>query len=330
MLGAGMTDLEQRIEALEAQLRGEPESVELREELLGLYSDPAFQEDPRKVALVLWIVQRHPRTSFARCPLAHLYGEALEDGRRQVEHAWQRHVDEHPRDSLLIRGLANFVASFDRARACTLLEDFVAADPTDAEVWMELGRIDPTPARSLACLQQARKLGSSQPNLLAWIARAAMRADDRAAASQVGQELLARADEARRAHGERVDWTRVGSDLFRRAVDDGVSRADARKLVHAVAQHANDKHWGHTVLGVVALRGGDATQALEHLRCSAEVGRDYRLSSYGPSFALAQALCEQGYWSTVADYLTACESFWDVDRLRELRSDVEQQQVPDF
>jgi hypothetical protein len=84
--GAGMTDLEQRIEALEAQLRGEPESVELREELLGLYSNPAFQEDPRKVVHVLWFVQHHPRTSFARCPLAHLYGEKLEEGRRQVEH----------------------------------------------------------------------------------------------------------------------------------------------------------------------------------------------------------------------------------------------------
>jgi hypothetical protein len=242
----------------------------------------------------------------------------------------QRHVDEHPRDPLLIRGLANFVLISDQARACTLLEDFVVADPNDAEVWMELGRIHPTPGRSLACLQQARKLGSSQPNLFAWIARAAMKADDRAAASQVGHELLARADEVRRAHGERAEWTRVVPDLFRRAVDDGVSRAGASKLVEAVAQHANDKHWGHTALGVIALRGGDATQALEHLRCSAEVGKDYRLSSYGPAFALAQPLCEHGHWSAVADYLTACESFWDVDRLRELRSDVERQRMPHF
>jgi hypothetical protein len=69
------------------------------------------------------------------------------------------------------------------------------------------------------------------------------------------------------------------------------------------------KHWAHTTLGVMAARRGDVAEARVHLRESAAVGSDYRLSSYGPSFLLVRELCTVGEWNSVADYLEACAVF---------------------
>jgi hypothetical protein len=49
---------------------------------------------------------------------------------------------------------------------------------------LELGRIRPEPARRLSTLQKAHTLGASQPNLLIWLARAAIEAGDAVASKQ--------------------------------------------------------------------------------------------------------------------------------------------------
>jgi hypothetical protein len=63
--------------------------------------------------------------------------------------------------------------------------------PQHANLWLELGRVCQEPLRLLQALQQARALGAVQPNLLMWLARAALAAHDTPAADAAAAELLA-------------------------------------------------------------------------------------------------------------------------------------------
>jgi hypothetical protein len=56
--------------------------------------------------------------------------------------------------------------------------------------------------------------------------------------------------------------------------------------VDAHSQHSYRKHWAQTVLGLLACRNGDVDRAVSHLRESAKVRPEYRLSSYGPPWIL--------------------------------------------
>lgn len=321
-------ELEARIAALEAQLVEKPDSRPLREEVLEAFcSEPGELDDARRLPHIIEYIERFPHSSFARCPLAHLRTDAPAAAHAAVEAAWQSHVDDYPSDPLMIRGLACSVANHDRARAGEILESFVCDTP-DAEVWMDMGRIHPDAQTRLASFLQARKLGSTQPNLLAWIAETAIGLDDLEMVEHAGRELLALVDEARRTHGDRIDWR--DREILKRARAETASKGEARTLVRAIANAAQHKHWGHTALGVVAARRGDLAGAIDHLHASIAVHPDPRLTSYGPSFRLAAALCQLDAWSEVAKYLQACEAFWHVETLRAYRSDVEQQRMPAF
>ena len=195
---------------------------------------------------------------------------------------------------------------------------------------MDLGRIYPEPIRRLAAFQKARELRSSQPNLLTWIAHSAIEANADAAAEQAGLELLALVAEARSVFGEKLDWKDKGRALWTRARSVCSNETDAQELVEAITGNANRKHWGHTVLGVLAARRDDLSRAKQHLRDSAAVGSDYRLSAYGPSFLLARELCARGEWDAVTEYLLACQSFWNPEPLRQWIDQIRQQQVPEF
>jgi hypothetical protein len=96
-----------------------------------------------------------------------------------------------------------------------------------------------------------------------------------------------------------------------------------------INDHAYRKHWAHATLGVVAARKGDMAEACQHLRESASVVSDFRLSSYGPSFLLARELCGNGEWDAAADYLERCSSFWNPEPLRGWVRQLRERQMPD-
>ena len=103
-----------------------------------------------------------------------------------------------------------------------------------------------------------------------------------------------------------------------------------RALTSAITDHAHRKHWAHTTLGVIAARRGNVAEARAHLRESAAVVGDHRLSSYGPSFLLARELCTLGEWNAVADYLEACAAFWNPEPLRGWVQQLREREMPEF
>lgn len=321
-------ELEAKLQGLEEQLAADPESEELRQEILYEYLAVTAGE-PRRIHHAVEYIRRFPRMVVARAPFVHVDQAAFPDAFAQVEQEWIRLRAEQPSDPELAQAHAALVAPCDRDRAVGILDEALLQNPEAPGLWLELGRICPEPLRRLTALQKARDLGAAQPNLLTWLARAAIEAGDAVAAEQAANELLVQVAEARATYGDKLDWPERGRNLWARARSTSDSEATAQILVGAINDHAYRKHWAHTTFGVVAARKSDLARAREHLRESASVGSDFRLSSYGPSFLLARELCTLGEWDAAADYLESCSSFWNPEPLRDWVRQLREQQMPE-
>jgi tetratricopeptide (TPR) repeat protein len=322
-------ELEAKLQGLEEQLAADPESEELRQDILFEYLGPGLGNEARRIHHIVEYVRRFPRTLIARCPHVHVYPSESPAGFAQIEQEWLRRQAESPGDPEIAQGHALLVAQGDPDRAAQLLEQAIHANPQHPNLWLELGRVCQEPIRRLQALQQARALGAEQPNLLAWLARAALGAHDAAAAEAAAAELLGLVDKARSDYGDKLDWPERGRELWGRARAACESEATARQLVGAIGDHANRKHWAHTTLGVLAARRGDVAVATQHLHESASIKGDHRLSSYGPSFLLARELCALGEWNAAADYLEACSAFWNPEPLRDWVQQLRERQMPE-
>jgi hypothetical protein len=318
------------LHTLEQRLRAEPESEELRKEMLSACLAPGLEGSPLRVRHVAEYLRRFPRGIFARCPFTHIDPVAFPEAFRLVEEIWLDQQRAHPGDPAIARGIALYVAAADRPRAAGLLRAALGSHPGDVHAWLDLGRVAPEATERLRALLEARRLGAVQSNLLASVARAALETGDLAVALDAGNELLSLVREARLAHGEKLDWTERGNACWEKARSSCADDATARMLVKAIADHANRKHWGHTALGVVALRNGDVVAAREHLLHSAAVVGEPRLSSYGSSFLLARELCARGEWQPVSDYLQACAAFWQTELLAHWQEKLQRQELPEF
>lgn len=318
------------VRVLEGRLEDDPDSMENWRELLTALYTPHLVVHPRRVEYIAEFVRRFPRYWIARTPFVSVDVTGAPVGFQQVEREWVKHWDARTGDSEIARGFAAFLASRDWMRAIEILRQSVEVRPSDPDLWTDMGRIAPDAAQRLEFLQRARSLGASQPNLLAWIAGAAADAGNIEVAADVGTEMLDLAGRARAAYGDVLDWPDRGRDLWLRTRARTGNDTSARQLVAAISDHAHQKHWGHTALGVVALRRGDTSGALEHLRESANVVGEPRLSSYGPSFRLAREVAALGEWSAVDCYLRSCQTFWDPEEMDEWIAAIARQQIPNF
>ncbi len=315
----------------EKRLQSEPESLSIREQLLwGYFEDEALHGHPRRIDHILWYIRCFPQKFLCRSPVVQIDPAISREGYQTVESEWVRLLAKNPHDAEVARGAANFFCMNDLCRAREILHKIINRDSNLADIWTDLGRFSTDSKDRLRFLQEARRCGSTQPNLLVWIGRAAIETSDFTTAKAIGLELLALVDAARAEYGDKLDWKEKGREIWARALDATGDRSAASRLVKAISAHAYHKHWGHTMLGHVALNENSLSTALDHLLESGEVVRDPRLSSYGPSFSLARKVCIRGAWSEVTAYLKACESFWEDERLSVWRIKIESQELPDF
>lgn len=314
---------------LEAALRDDPNSLDLREKVLEACSgDPKLHGSDIQVETILWFVRNHPENLNCRIPFTSINPEVAPEAYDTIRKAWMDRVAASPRDGLILRGAAAFVAAGDIDEAVQLLRKAVEAHPTDAEARVDLGRATRDPGERLTHFIQARDLGSTQPNLAVWIATSAAGARDWRTAECEGRALLRRVAALRDEHGDRLDWKEAGHELRRRAVETTGDTEKARELVRAIAEHANKKHWAHTVLGLVALGREDTEEAVTQLRASAAVRPDHRLSAYGPSHGLVYEVCKSGLWDAAEEYLQAWVRMVETPWLMEWLEAVRRRELP--
>jgi len=324
-------EIEQKIAELEKRIQAEPASANLYDRLLWLYYDnEALYGDPRRISHILRCVRRFPKEKICRTPFVHVDPILSPDGFKEAETEWLRLLSEYPNDVKIALGVANFYCSKDYKTSIEVLKKFIEKNPSQAEIWLDLGRYTTNPKERLHYFLEAERIGAIQPNLLVWIAKSAVEAYENDTAKSYANKLLEFVNTARDEFGEKLDWTDKGKSLFTKALENTGNRSAARDLVSAISAHAYYKHWGHTVLGLLALRNHDSDSALKHLEESGSVVGDPRLSSYGPSMDLAKGLCNVGKRTQVASYLRACGIFWKDERIPIGMSMVESKRMPDF
>lgn len=318
------------VQALEREARQHPDSEWCQSRLLCAFCTDELQGYPRRIELILDFISRFPRSSEAKCPSVHLGPSQAPEGFKSIDALWSRLRNEHPSDPDLAIGHAAFVANDDRSRSAKILREAIALLPKDAALWTELGRIAPEPSERLDALQKARVLGSDQPNLLVWIGRAAVDAGRSDDVYRIGCELTARANQTRGtvhpAH-RLTDRIRGAWTCIRVALERS---PDRQQPISGLGQYANDSHWAHTFLGLVAAEQGQLREAGKHLLSSSAVCGEPRLSAYGPSFLLARRLCEAGMWKDVEQFLIACKDFWDDELLDDWIQEVRNEHIPKF
>lgn len=115
------------------------------------------------------------------------------------------------------------------------------------------------------------------------------------------------------------------------------ARIYAERLLEIAARHAregygNSLHYGHTILGRLALRSGDIQQAREHLLKAGETPGSPQLDSFGPGMILAKELLERGEREVVLQYFALCARFWKMGRrkLGRWSRQVRSGRIPDF
>ncbi len=288
------------IAALEARLQADPDSQELREELL-----PRIPRRSRPCMAIrggsstsCGITVRH-RPRLRHLSLSPRRGgpEGIARGFRA---SWSSKMADanarRPRDDPdIARAAAKFLAISDRGRATELLlQDH--DDPPRLRRRMDGARAYQRGCRhARAVFRGGGTAGCDQPNLQVWLARAAVDADDWTTVEAASKRLLDAAERARVEYGvDKLDWSENGLSMWARACAATSDSAQATALVRAIGAHAYHKHWGHTTAGHLALHQGDVEGALAHLKESAAVVGEPRLSSYGPSSLAGAGALHQG------------------------------------
>jgi tetratricopeptide (TPR) repeat protein len=314
---------------LELAIEQNPHSEEAHYNLLeALSTDPERLDDPRRLEQIDWFLEHNPRNFICITPFARVSPETAPEAYARLKARWLALVADAPADADLVRGAASFVAAESLDLSKRLLRTAIAEKPNEATLWLDLGRMSRVPAERLAAFEQARAAGETLPNLLVWIAKDAFDAGEYEKSRAAATELMDLVEEARARFGDKLDWREQGADFWKRAQAVSVNNEAASELVDAHSQHSYRKHWAHTILGLLACRGGDLDRAVAHLRESANVRPEYRLSSYGPSLDLVREVCARGRWDEGLEYLRGWEDTWDDPRLREWLAAVEDRRLP--
>jgi hypothetical protein len=74
--------------------------------------------------------------------------------------------------------------------------------------------------------------------------------------------------------------------------------------------YGNAIHYGHTVLGLLALQDDKQAQAVAELHESGTTPGSPQLDSFGPTMHLARDLLRRGEHQAVLQYLQQCRRFW--------------------
>lgn len=134
---------------------------------------------------------------------------------------------------------------------------------------------------------------------------------------------------------ERLDTLSKMADIAVKAADWDKASLYANEVLKGDTKCYNCSplvHHAHQALGHTALARHDTPTAVRELLASGEVATHAVLSSFGPSFTLADKLCDAGETQAVLDYLSLCRKFWTsgTERLDRWEASLKKGVKPDF
>lgn len=200
--------LSPELQALERAAAQDPDYEWRQVQLLGALCTEELQAHPRRTQVILGYISRFPKSTMAPAAYLQVDRTVAPAAFESIDVLWARLRSEAPDNPDLVVGHAAFHASTDPDRAAAMLRDAIARLPPSAALWTGLGRVVREPTERLAALEQARALGSSQPNLLIEIGWCAVEARRFDVVANIGRELAARAQRTRATMQSPVSFAR--------------------------------------------------------------------------------------------------------------------------
>ena len=294
---------------LETALEAKPDDLSSRTKLLGYYFGKG--RGPGKALInrrkqVLWVIKNQPGSDLAALPYCGMDGVFDPEGYVEAKKLWLEQTEARPKDAKVLGNAAAFFQISDNDLAEGFLKRAQKAEP-DNPTWSDnLGHLysmaddKESAMKSLAEYEKAQASDREKISRfyrLDNLAKAAIKTDDLEKATRYANESLGGAE------GFPKDWN-----------------------------HGNAVHHGNNVLGLVALKKGDAKLAAEHLLKAGKTPGSPQLDSFGPNMSLAKALLEKGGKEAVLEYFGLCRKFWKMggDRLDRWTKDVKAGNEPDF
>lgn len=294
---------------LEAGLETKPDDLSSRTKLLGYYFTKGRRPGEavhNRRKHVLWVIKNHPGSGLAALPYCGMDGVFDPEGYVEAKKLWLEQTGAHPQDPKVLGNAAAFFLISDKDLAEGFLKRAQKTEPGNPSWPNHLGHLysmandKESALKSLAEYEKAQASDREKMSRfyrLDNLAKAAIKAEDLEKATRYAKESL---DQAERFP---KDWN-----------------------------HGNAIHHGNNVLGLVALKQGDAKLASEHLLQAGKTPGSPQLNSFGPNMTLAKALLEHGGKDAVLEYFGLCRKFWEMggDRLDRWTKDVKAGNIPDF
>ena len=279
--------------------------------LTGVVATPAYRQQ------VFWLIRNHPESvlfSTGNLWVPRHDAPAVFAGDDAL---WQAQIAKYPSSAVILGNAASYYTLSNESLAEKYLLQAQALEP-ESPIWPDkLGHLyqlegeGPYPSaelvrqsakKALAEYEKASMLANhtSQPNTSPDLAKTAFDAAEYEKARQYADALLGRSQSKQPTGFEPSD----------------------------------DIHAANLVLGRLALRDGDITEAEAHLLAMGRVSGSPVLGSFGPNMQLAKELLERGDRQPVLTYFDECAKFWTFGQakatLATWTAEVKQGRIPDF
>ena len=294
---------------LEARVVSEPHDLVARAQLLGYYfGQDHYSDGPirrKRADHILWLIRNVPESTLLKGP----EGQLTDYRHAEVREAWNDQIARNPGNTTVLYHAAEAFTLSERGLAIDLLQQAQSLDGSNPKWAMELGH-----------LYDLDRDGASAEDAAA-TAEQALAAYERAyELSEDDMRGLLLVDLAKNAFvAKRYAKAREYAAGALDSNDDGWN-------------HGNRIHFGHLVLGHIALAEGNIEEAKYRLIAAATIEGSPQLNSFGPDMSLAAELLEAGEKDTVLKYFELCAEFWELgqDELADWTALVTFDRTPDF
>ncbi|MBW7866228.1 MAG: hypothetical protein H3C30_17655 [Candidatus Hydrogenedentes bacterium] len=289
---------EEKVKELENALDARPDDLWARTMLLGHHGKGQYDSVEamgKYEEHVLWLAENAPASPVMGSTMVDLHPELNPVAYPKVAALIRGHVEKEPRNLRLLANAANFFLIYESGVAEEILKKCAEIEPDNPHWPRQLGFLYSLP-------KEADESSPVETAPDAEAARKALAALERAAELTTEPEMkllqLTELAEMAFASGELEKAHGYATALLKG--NDGPEKWNRGNRIHT----------GNTVLGRIALAGGDMEKAKAFLIEAGKCGGSPQLNSFGPDMTLANELLQRGETDAVAEYLGLCGGFW--------------------
>jgi tetratricopeptide (TPR) repeat protein len=306
-------------EKLEKTLLADPKNLIAHITLVAYYTS---QHDElsriEKSEHALWLIRNIPDLETLH-DVAYARLGKRDRGYEEAKQLWLKHLETYHNNMVVLANAAEFFIISDKQLSEKLFKQSAVADPNNPRWPSELGQLYMMEMQNATYTPQTT--GADKKSLAA-------------SAYQIYERAyrLQHNDQEKRMLISRLATSAFEAGQIETAQLWALEALNDAKNARSDWSVADSVHHAHIILGRIALRSGDLTEAREHLIQAARSEGSPVLGSFGPNMMLAKELLEKGARDAVIQYFQKCASFWRNDRgqLVQWAATVREGGIPNF